>query len=71
MKVVVVEQQQNEKQEIEIGEMYQVNSNGGLVINDTTYFLNLKESDMNCLGLTYGTEPKIIISQNQIMINDK
>ena len=52
------------------GEMYQVNSNGGLVINDTTYFLNLKESDMNYLGLTYGTESKIIISQNHFMIND-
>lgn len=51
------------------GNTYQVNTSGGLVINDTTYFLNLKESDMNYLGLPYGTESKIIISQNNFMIN--
>ena len=45
------------------GEHFPLNSFGGIIIEDTTYHLNMSENDCQYLGLIYSNEPSLTISK--------
>lgn len=51
-------------------EIVPLDSYGGIIIEDTTYHLNLSENDCLYLGLTYCNEPKITVSKEEIVFNE-